>query len=395
MDPREIPDPPLRVSVPPRAPTVSEILELLRLCREGRIYEVERWIRAGKPLQAIDYRHGARRHRHDSALKIAIEKRHFDLAHLLLCNGFIPDLEDVSLVDLVLTSKATDYLDLLLAWGADPKRASPEVVLGTHSATLIRRFWDFGVDYTRGHRLADVLSRDTGNRAAYGWARKHREDPRVARELAIALGEAIGADREKAVALLLWAGADPHLKAPSLPCDVECEDEKPDYVKSAVEWAVCYGRGKLLSQLKPDPAKDDFEGLWQSVDETGCFDVLAAIQLPKDWNAVLLRHVRAIVCGYGLPWRSRWVIEAASYRHEARITVIGPDLLSVLQKGILRTKDGDDLRWVMRWMARPENCDPVIYRDVVQNPEVRNKLMGIGGFRHPKKPERLRPRSWE
>ena len=56
VDPREHPDPPLRVPPRPPAPDASGIVELVRLCREGHLYEVEKWVRDGKPLHALDYR---------------------------------------------------------------------------------------------------------------------------------------------------------------------------------------------------------------------------------------------------------------------------------------------------------------------------------------------------
>jgi hypothetical protein len=122
VDPREFPNPPLRLPIRSPSPDVSGILELVRLCREGRIYEVERWIREGRPLQAIDYRSGARSHRLDSPLRVAIETKQYDLARLLLCNGFLPDSEPESLLNLVARSRSKDFLELLLAWDADPKR---------------------------------------------------------------------------------------------------------------------------------------------------------------------------------------------------------------------------------------------------------------------------------
>jgi hypothetical protein len=46
-------DPTPRPDTPLAATTESpdELVELHRLCREGRLYEVEAWIKAGRPLQ--------------------------------------------------------------------------------------------------------------------------------------------------------------------------------------------------------------------------------------------------------------------------------------------------------------------------------------------------------
>jgi hypothetical protein len=55
-----------------------------------------------------------------------------------------------------------------------------------------------------------------------------RRDREAARELAVALFDAVSASemREKAVSLLLWAGADPHLRVPSLRWASLEEDEE-------------------------------------------------------------------------------------------------------------------------------------------------------------------------
>src|SRR5688500_16877959 len=80
---------------------------------------------------------------HEDALSVAIDTRQHDLALLLLCNRFPPD----------------------------------------------------------------ELSRHPSNRAAYGWAWRHNDDPRIAREPVIGLVEAVFEGHERAVALLVWAGA--------------------------------------------------------------------------------------------------------------------------------------------------------------------------------------------
>jgi len=76
----------------------------------------------------------------------------------------------------------------------------------------MERFWGLGCDLTRERSLAYYLSEKTSNKPAYGWAKRHCDDPRVAYSLALALNEAVSDNREKAVALLMWAGADSHRK---------------------------------------------------------------------------------------------------------------------------------------------------------------------------------------
>jgi hypothetical protein len=114
VDPRESP---LKSRATVSARTTTEptaLTELHRLCRENRIYDVERWIAAGNPLQiaaALE-----RKGQTTSALEIALEARNHALVLLLLCNGYDPNLERKGPLDLALRSRRWDLLDLLLEW---------------------------------------------------------------------------------------------------------------------------------------------------------------------------------------------------------------------------------------------------------------------------------------
>lgn len=137
VDPRTDPAPPAIPRQLARDP--AEITELLDLCHSGRIYDVERWIAAGRPIQ------GPREPMWQSwssasAVTIAIETRQRDLLRLLLCNGYQLNLDQRPALDLALRERRWDTVDLLLAWGAEAARADPDVVLDTYRAELFDRF---------------------------------------------------------------------------------------------------------------------------------------------------------------------------------------------------------------------------------------------------------------
>lgn len=105
VDPRSDPD---SGAPRPRPRTTSdpeELAELLSLCRESRLYEVERWIRAGKPLQAAADAPRVQRRGPATALEIALEDGNHALTLLLLCNGYDPNLERHSHLGRVLRSR--------------------------------------------------------------------------------------------------------------------------------------------------------------------------------------------------------------------------------------------------------------------------------------------------
>src|SRR5579863_7187898 len=94
VDPREGPTK-SNAGAPPRTTVEpSALTELHRLCRENRIYDVERWIAAGNPLQMAAG--SERKGQTSSALEIALDARNHALVLLLLCNGYDPNLERCS-----------------------------------------------------------------------------------------------------------------------------------------------------------------------------------------------------------------------------------------------------------------------------------------------------------
>jgi len=80
------------------------------------LYDVERWIADGKPLQQKTeaLTKGARP---KTALHIALETGQHSLATLLLQNGYRLELERYAPLDLALRSRRWDLFDLLLDWG--------------------------------------------------------------------------------------------------------------------------------------------------------------------------------------------------------------------------------------------------------------------------------------
>lgn len=378
-DPREHPDPPLGVSPRPPAPTVREILDLIRLCRQGHVYEVEAWIQDGKPLQALDYRTNGS-HYAETPLCIAIETRQHDLARLLLANGYQQEEDGLETpLERALQKRAWDFVDLLLAWGADAKKVSPESVLDSYDSTLFERFWNYGLDYAARHDLADYLVSHTRNTPAFGWARKRKDEPRIARELAMALSEAISEDKERAVSLALWAGADPHLKVPSLKCpQPEEQHEDEDEFVSAIERAVSDGKGKYLAKLGPDPARDNFEAIWATVSDPTAVDVLAGISPPASWTPMIRRNAYWLTLDWGDRRAHRDAIERASTKYHAQLSGLDVSSCSDLRRNILKAKDRDDVRWLLTWLARPGNCDPATLAELTRTSAVRTKLVEFG-----------------
>jgi hypothetical protein len=244
------------------------------LCREGRLYEVERWITDRKTLQLTPdaLSKGARS---KTALQIALETGQHSLATLLLRNGYQLEFERYAPLDLALRSRRWDLFDLLLEWGGALKSVDAYTVLGTYNADLYERFRASAYDLTEGHAMASILGHSTSNRPLLGFVKRHRaEDPSIQRELNIALGDHSREGKERGVALCLWAGADPHVPALSLNLgiaeDADSQDDEERFLGwSAIEEASRAGHLGILKRLGPD-----------------CLDRLATNQQSEPTNTV-------------------------------------------------------------------------------------------------------------
>jgi hypothetical protein len=195
------------------AESAEDLRPLHRLCRDGRFYDVERWIAAGKPLQVAPEAIG-KGTRPKTALQIALESGQHSLALLLLRSGYRLELERYALLDLALQARRWDLFDLLLEWGADLKSAEVYTVLNTYNAELYERFRAAGYDLTERHEMASILGHGTSNRPLLGFVKRHHtEDSKIQQELNLALAYHVRAGNERGVNLCLWAGADPHAPA--------------------------------------------------------------------------------------------------------------------------------------------------------------------------------------
>jgi hypothetical protein len=371
---------------------VDELVELHRLCREGRLYDVERWIQMGRPLQVAQ---GTDKRRPvTSALEIALQAGNQALVLLLLANGYDPNQEFNCPLDVALRARRFDLVNLLLEWGADPHRVSLSDLFDAYSSELFTRFRELGVDLTAGHALAEALAYHTSNKPLFGFAKRYRErDPKVQAELDIALAHHAGEGNEKGVQLCLWAGADPHAPVPSLRYgDVATEDtdETDDGDRfvgfSAVHEACQRGNIEILNRLGPDPARDDFDELWRVAGNGAVIQLLAQRALPRDIGAVIQHHLWwATFDTEG--WRSvetlRRLFEVGVRWERSSAEEIGG-----LRRSLLKASDRTFVD-LMKLLATEEYCSPEVLRELARTPAMRTRMRKVG-FIPPSPDERHR-----
>ncbi len=384
VDPRDDPRPPKEKAAARTTNDPEALSEFHRLCREGRLYDVERWIRGGRPLQ-VKYGVTIKRRRLTSALEIALESRNHALVLLLLCNGYDLNIEPACPLDLALRARRWDLLDMLLEWGADVHRVSVDELLETYNSELWERFRAMGVDLTAGHAMAEALAYHTSNKPLFGFAKRHREhDPAIQKELNIALVHHADEGNEKGVMLCLWAGANPHAPAPSLryPADVDEDDECDEADRflgwTAVEEACSRGDVRILERLKPDPARDDFDELFQRALNEYLVRFLARLGLPKNVGAVIRAQFFWMAeqpFGLGRP-RSVDTIRPL-FEAGARWETSSPDDLRYVRRSLLQMSDYNFVN-AMKLLASNDYCSASILHDLGRTPAMRERMRKVG-----------------
>lgn len=394
VDPRSNPEPPARVSHEPAAHG-DELRELVRFCANGSVYEAERWIQQGRPIQALNYK-VPKRGTLESPLRAAVRTKHRDLVLLLLCNGYALGLEPTdrgSVLDEALEARAFDLADLLLAWGADPKSVDLGTLFDTYKTDLFERFQNLGIDLTKGHALAAALAYHTSNRPLFGFAKRHRAtNPRMQTELNIALGHHAAEGNEKGVQLCLWAGADPHAPALCLrfwrrSSGDDENNEDGEYLVSAIHEACSRGNANILKRLRPDPGRDNFQDLYETATDRAVIDVLAEKALPEKIGPVILHHLwwaTFIERGY---WTATHALRRL-FELGVRWTQSTPDEISNLRRSLLKASDSIFVE-LMKLLAGADFCSPEILKELARPSSMRARMTQVG-FMPPSGDERRR-----
>lgn len=385
LDPRANPQPHSQGPASKVAESVHELEELHRFCREGRLYDVEGWIKAGRPLQ-LGTEARPRGRRVATALEIALETGQHALALLLLCNGYRLDLEPRSPFDVTLKARRWDLVDMLFDWGADPAEVDLYTLFGTYNRGLFGRFHAAGVDLTRGHELGAALAYHSSNKPLFGFAKGHREsDPRIQMELNIALVHHAREGNLKGVHLCLWAGADPHAPAPDLgsthlleSSDEDEEDEGDRFIGwSAVETAVMRGHTELFRVLRPDPSRDDWDDLYQSAPDGSTVDALAAIAPPRNVGGIIRHQLFWLDSRWPTGGRYPVSVLERVFKAGGRWVESTAEEIAAIRRDLLKASNHTFIE-VMKLLAQDDHCSPEVLRELGRTPSMRRRMAQAG-----------------
>ena len=226
--------------------------ELVNLCRTGQLYEIEKWIADGKPLD-IPAKYG-------SLLQVAVQTRFHSLIALIAKHESDQSSKNAALADAV-SLRRLDFIQLLVENGAEVKSVPFSDVLLEWNPHIFRFFLACGADAVEGSPFAVAFSNKI--RTALGpFVELKRSRP----ELSAALQEQVdcalryfcGKGDMKWISLMLWAGANPRSRGPNLDKDYTND---PECFTTALREGSYSGNVEVLKKLKPDPKRDDLSDL--------------------------------------------------------------------------------------------------------------------------------------
>jgi hypothetical protein len=251
---------------PPRDETAEH---LLRLCREGRLFELQAWVAEGKPLTVpAGYR--------QTLLPVALETGFHSLIAFLLRHETSQAAKDAALREAVWAHRPA-FVMLALESGASVHAVPFQDVIETWDRPLAALFLRHGADPVTHAPFARAFKqRVKAGLGIYLDCLRARPDlaDALQAQADMALRQACQDEDLKWVSLLLWLGASPRSIGVSTDDLDHAGADDPDYQQSALQIACSSRKPEILRQLKPDPARDDLRvlmaaaGGWTTTPET-------------------------------------------------------------------------------------------------------------------------------
>lgn len=244
---------------------------VLRLCREGRLFELEQWIAAGRSIaMPSDYK--------KSPLGIAVQTGFHSLIELLLKHESDQAAKNAVLIE-ACRERQVGVVELALQYGADPRAVSFLDGLLAWDRRVVSVLLERGADVVTDHPFARAFQmRIRTALGCYLDCRRQRPDliDALQQQADMALRQACSDKNLKWVSLLLWVGADPRAKGlavddvndPHIANDSEA-------LRSALQEACICGHLDIVKRLKPDPARDDLSELLREASTFAKRDVIA------------------------------------------------------------------------------------------------------------------------
>lgn len=366
--------------------SLEDSRELLALCKAGKLYQVEDWIRRGKSIRV----HPRSR---DNPLQAVLRKGFFSLLELLVRNTTDQKERDDLLLQAVRLQQF-DIVKMLVDHGANALSVPFSDVACAWDPEMMRYFMAKGSDVFADDSLARALTYRV--RTALGfymdYKRAHPERlDDLQRQLDMALATCCREGDEKWVSLLMWAGGDPYAEVRDIECKKDAD--KPWMQISGAEEAARKGHVRVLELLDLDPRNPKAQGvLYEACNGIHTRAVHYLLKIGIDPNdkedggssglETAITHI-----DWGKKMQRIWpghedtdseclTIVKDLIRHKARWTPDDSELRAA-RRAVCEVGP-DQVSQLITLLAKPRVCSPDVLQTLVGSPKMQEILKRAG-----------------
>jgi hypothetical protein len=226
-----------------RASEAEDLTPLVALCKQGKLFDVQEWVRQGRPIAPPEGLGG--KGSRTIPLRIAIDCGFHSLVQVLLEGGAPVRERGYRALDHAVSLRRPDLAELLFKHGALVEDVAMRSVLETWDPEMIALFRARGASLEKNRPVAWALIAKL--RPVLGLLKREGgTNPDLLVQAAIALRYHANEGNTKWVSLLLWAGADACergiYRLEQLEGDVDADEDAP----SAIELAVMSDKIEVL-----------------------------------------------------------------------------------------------------------------------------------------------------
>ena len=247
----------MKSSRPVFEPSLASVLpaekarELTQLCRLGKLYDVEAWIKARTSISVpADFK--------ASPLEVAVETGFHSLVLLLVRNECRQEIKNKALQKAT-ELRRSELVELLVDEGARVIDIPLIYALRTWDPKIIQFYLDHGADVVAEHPFAEAFCEKIRT-SLRPFTRYRDAHPEIAQQLQEQIDSALRHFcREgdlKWVSLLMWAGADPRTSGP-----LHGDADDPECYETAFQVAASGQSIDVLKRLKPNREVDNLDDL--------------------------------------------------------------------------------------------------------------------------------------
>ncbi len=238
----------------------EEFQKLLELVERGKLFALQEWIAAGKPLEFEDVV-GSRRRLLEQAIRTGF---HSVVEVLLRAGGWTAD-DLAHALEFACDRSRYDISELLEKFGARGKDLDFLTACEKLDFVTAERLLRAGFDPNEENAFARALS-EVKAKPLIGFYKSHRaEFPVLDDQAAIALRIAVNNNDVRWAALLTWAGADPYRLAPDSVDEYFPRDPETQEWSTAAEDAVWRGEPQMLKALHLNPTPEQATTLLSAI----------------------------------------------------------------------------------------------------------------------------------